>query len=138
MKKKVGIGPLETEVFSVLNTIKKGSVKDIHTALGHDLAITTTATVLDRLYKKRLVNREISTVGYVHYIYEIPSADQIKDGGALKGIIDAFANAFREPLLSYFISMVGSLDDEERKRIITDIESFMETRKGERSIKECE
>ena len=130
MKKKVGIGPLETEVFSALNSIKKGSVKDIHVALGRGLAITTVATVLDRLYRKKLVNREISTTGYIHYIYEILPIDQINDETMLKGIINSFATAFKEPLLSYFVATIGSLDDVERKRIITNIENFMESKKA--------
>jgi predicted transcriptional regulator len=103
--KKSGLGPLEIKILSVLSELKEATVKQVYNSLQKDyrnIAITTVATVLDRLFKKGLVERTLVYDGKPSYVYRVSSSIS-KNEKTMSLIID-FLKAFKEPMKFYFAS----------------------------------
>ncbi|MGQ9720875.1 MAG: BlaI/MecI/CopY family transcriptional regulator [Candidatus Jordarchaeum sp.] len=65
------LGDLESEVMDTLWKLQKASVRDIHEDIKsrRSLAFNTVATILDRLYKKKFVERELIREKGIYYVY---------------------------------------------------------------------
>jgi len=103
--KKSGLGPLEIKILSALSELKEGTVKQVYNSLqkgDRSIAITTVATVLDRLFKKGLVERSLIDDGKPSYVYRV-SSNISKNEKTMSLVID-FLKAFKEPLKFYFAS----------------------------------
>ncbi|MEM0097231.1 MAG: BlaI/MecI/CopY family transcriptional regulator [Conexivisphaerales archaeon] len=113
MKKK-GIGPLELKVLSVVSELGSANIKNIHEKLSsdEDVALTTVATVLDRLYRKGLLSRNLVTDGRPSYVYSI-SKNTFEDSEVLTD----FIKAFKRPLMAYFASNT-TMNEEEIKKLL--------------------
>ncbi|MDP8022859.1 MAG: BlaI/MecI/CopY family transcriptional regulator [Nitrososphaeria archaeon] len=120
--KKSGLGPLEIKILSALSELKEGTVKQVYSELQkseENLAITTVATVLDRLFKKRIVERTLINDGKPSYVYRI-SSNIFKNEKAMSLVID-FLKAFKEPLKFYFAEN-SNLTPEELESIFKALE----------------
>jgi len=120
--KKSGLGPLEIKILSALSELKEGTVKQVYSELQkseENLAITTVATVLDRLFKKRIVERTLINDGKPSYVYRI-SSNIFKNENAMSLVID-FLKAFKEPLKFYFAEN-SNLTPEELESIFKALE----------------
>lgn len=113
MKKK-GIGPLELKVLSAVSELENGNIRDIYAKLAfdEDIALTTVATVLDRLYRKGLLSRKLVSEGRPSYTYSI-SDNAFKDNVLLMD----FVKAFKRPLMAYFASNT-TMSEEEIKKLL--------------------
>ncbi len=113
MKKK-GIGPLELKVLSAVSELENGNIRDIYEKLAfeEDIALTTVATVLDRLYRKGLLSRKLISDGRPSYIYSV-SDNAFKDNVLLMD----FVKAFKRPLMAYFASNT-TMSEEEIKKLL--------------------
>ncbi|MCL4344200.1 MAG: BlaI/MecI/CopY family transcriptional regulator [Nitrososphaerota archaeon] len=113
MKKK-GIGPLELKVLSAVSELENGNIRDIYAKLSseEDVALTTVATVLDRLYRKGLLSRKLVSDGRPSYIYSI-SGNAFEDNIMLTD----FIKAFKRPLMAYFASNT-TMSEEEIKKLL--------------------
>ncbi len=86
-ERRLTLGPLEFEVMEVVWTVGASNVRDVATRMQRSLAYTTVMTTLDRLYKKGLLEREMSDRAFI-YSTEIvarrlgPSAGGRNDGQA--------------------------------------------------------
>src|SRR5208337_4180412 len=60
------LGPLESQVMEVLWDGKECCVRQVLARLDQKFAYTTIMTTLDRLYKKKLLNRRLLGRGYVY------------------------------------------------------------------------
>lgn len=107
--KKRGIGPLELKVLSVVSEIESGNIREIYEKLtgNENIALTTVATVLDRLYKKGLLHRELVSDGRPSYIYSL-SKQSFDDNAVLMD----FVKAFKRPLMAYFASNTNLSEEE--------------------------
>ncbi len=112
--KKSGLGPLELRVLSALSELKEASVKQVYDKLNGEVAITTVATVLDRLFKKGMLERKLVDEGRPYYIYRL--SNEIINNKKTMGLIRDFLTAFREPLKFYFASNLN-LSQEDIERI---------------------
>ena len=65
------LGDLEADVLEALWKLESAHVKAIHKEVTKKrrVAVTTVATVLDRLFEKRLVDRELKKMRGLHYEY---------------------------------------------------------------------
>ncbi len=112
--KKRGIGPLELKVLTAVSELENGRIKDIHAKLSEDenVALTTVATVLDRLYRKGLLSRKLVSDGRPSYVYSI-AGDALGDNA----MITDFIRAFKRPLMAYFASN-STMSEEEIRRLL--------------------
>ena len=93
------LGGLEADIMATLWDIQAGSVKRIHEGIcqKRKAAITTVATVLDRLYEKGLVERELEKSKSLYYQYR-PSVTKKQfekkvAGAVLKGLFETFGDS---------------------------------------------
>ena len=117
------LGDLEADIMKTIWTIQKGDVKSIHKELNKErkAAITTVATVLDRLHKKGLVQRELIKEGGVHYVYS-PAMTRVQfESTVVSNVLRGLFESFGESAISYLVHTTGIEDEEAeelRKRLI--------------------
>jgi predicted transcriptional regulator len=102
---KENLSPLEAKVLEILLSGKKMKVRDVHAAVSKNekVVLTSIAVMLDRLYEKHLVDREIETCrGGTRYIYFLKkSAEEIEED-YLKDQVDGIINKFGDKAVVYF------------------------------------
>ena len=81
MKKRKAPGELELVVTAALKKLKKASVATIVASLDDQYAYTTILTILSRMYKKKLVEREKHHRQYLYSLVKKKSAiiEKIKE-----------------------------------------------------------
>ena len=91
------IGALETQVLSSLRDLGEAPARDVRKALekhGTRVAYTTVATILSRLFEKRLVRRRRETCrGGERYVYRPAEVEQKYLLNLLKGVVAMFGAA---------------------------------------------
>lgn len=88
----------------------RGNVHEVRAALGHDVAYTTVMTVLDRLYKKGIFERQRDGRAYVYWTSASP---QQHESSAAMGLIGPLLGQGPEaaaPILSSLVDAVGERD----------------------------
>lgn len=105
------LGDREREVLEVLWHSGSGTVHDVAGKLSAPLAYTTVMTILDRLYKKRLVLREKQDRAFV-YSAGI-SASALEQGRTSDWVRQLFSTsvAGQDVLLSCFVDAVQRYDE---------------------------
>jgi predicted transcriptional regulator len=84
-------------------------VRDVHEHLDGRVAYTTLMTTLDRLYKKRLLDRTKSGRAFV-YAPRVSAAEL--EQGIAEDVIDALLGGAAEPVLACIVDAVGERDRE--------------------------
>jgi predicted transcriptional regulator len=88
------LGSLEAEVMASLATVREASARDVRKRLegrGITVAYTTVATILGRLYDKRLVRRRRETCrGGTRYVYRSVDFERKYLRNLLKGVVTLF------------------------------------------------
>ncbi len=107
------LGDLEADIMKTIWTIKSGDVKTIHKHLNEErkAAVTTVATVLDRLYAKGLVKRELVKEGGVRYVYSPAMTRSQFDSTVVRNVFKGLFESFGESAISYLVENTG-VDDE--------------------------
>ena len=108
------VGPLELKVLGILNTGGTLSVTDIQATLkssGNDLAYTTVMTVLVRLHKKGLVNRDKDGRQFMY------SATKKKDSSPLKIFERVKTSLFGSEKLRPILGLLESDDGLSREEL---------------------
>jgi predicted transcriptional regulator len=106
------LGTLEREVMDAVWRLGPATVRDVRAALDHRVAYTTVMTVLDRLYRKGVLERERQGRAYVYSAAASP--DQLQSALAL-GLLARVLGRGREaasPVLSSLVDTVGARDRE--------------------------
>lgn len=105
------LGEREREVLEVLWHSGSATVHDVAARLSAPLAYTTVMTILDRLYKKRLVLREKRDRAFV-YSAGI-SASALEQGRTSDWVRQLFSTSIagRDVLLSCFVDAVQQYDE---------------------------
>lgn len=122
------LGDLEADIMKTVWTIESGDVKTIHRHLNKErkAAVTTVATVLDRLYAKGLVERELVKEGGVHYVYSPSMTRSQFDSTVVRNVLRGLFESFGESAVSYLIRSAGIEDDETAEKLRKRLEQLKE------------
>jgi len=106
------LGDLEADIMDVLWRIHHGNVKEIHKEIGQErrAAITTVATVLDRLHEKNLVERELKKDGGLHYEYKPAVTKKQFEKTVAKTVLEGLFEAFGDSAISYLVDRAAIKD----------------------------
>ena len=115
------LGPLEITVMEILWTHGESNVRDVVDRLDRPLAYTTIMTTLDRLYKKRLLDRQkLDRAFYYSPTFTRDEWEHKRAGDFVAGFL-ATPEPSRELLISCLVEAVGQHDeallDEMEKKI---------------------
>ena len=98
------LSPLEAEVAGVLWSCgRKMKAREIHRKLKKKVAHTSVAVILNRLYEKKILTREVETGrGGIHYIYvpQVSRADLEED--IVRNTVDRLIGNFGSVAVNYF------------------------------------
>ena len=116
----VFLGPLEEDVMDVVWRLGAGNVRDVVRHMERNLAYTTIMTTLDRLYKKGLLDRELTDRAFVYSAKVTREEwDRRRAGEMMAGFLQGPEES-QHLLLSCLVDAVGThdamlLDELERK-----------------------
>jgi len=120
------LGDLEADIMRAIWKLEAANVKEIHgeVNLERKAAITTVATVLDRLYDKGLVDRELIKTGKLRYEYRpaltLGEFERTVVSNVFKGLFETFG----ESAVSYLVQNSGLEDEEALKALKNRLESL--------------
>jgi len=117
----LSLGPLEIEVMEKMWQFGPSNVRDVVGRLDRTLAYTTVMTTLDRLFKKGLLNREMTDRAFIYKAKVTKEEfDRRRAGDIMAGFL-AGPEESRQLLLSCLVDAVGTHDamllDELEKKI---------------------
>lgn len=125
------IGELESEVLEVLQDRKEpGTVGDVLSVIRkkRDVAYTTISTTLDRLHKKKLVERSaIPGRGGTKYLFSIGKNEKLKNS-IIQSSLDRLTGAFGGMTYSTLYRNVSSLPKEDLERLKKQVDRALKAR----------
>lgn len=125
------IGELESEVLEVLQDRKEpGTVGDVLSVIRkkRDVAYTTISTTLDRLHKKKLVERSaIPGRGGTKYLFSIGKNEKLKNS-IIQSSLDRLTGAFGGMTYSTLYRNVNSLPKEDLERLKKQVDRALKAR----------
>ena len=95
------------------------SVREFHDKIGHSrpVAVTTVATILDRLYRKGMLSRRLVKEGGPHYLYSSRlSKDEFKHV-VVNNVMGALLRGFNDMTVAYLAERMA--DKPEGHRILS-------------------
>lgn len=115
------LGPLELDVMEVMWNFGESNSRDVMERMERKLAYTTVMTTLDRLYKKGLLDREMTDRAFMYrFRLSREEWDRRRAGEMMAGFL-AGSEESRHLLLSCLVDAVGTHDavllDELEKKI---------------------
>jgi predicted transcriptional regulator len=109
------LGDLEAAIVEELwKTGQPLSVKDFHDKLARNrqIAVTTVATILDRLYRKGLLSRKLVKGGGPHYIYSSRLSEEEFKHAVVNNVMGALLRGFNDVTVAYLTEkMAGTPGD---------------------------
>lgn len=122
------LGNLEADVMKVVWEIGSGDVKIIHEHLNRErkAAITTVATVLDRLYGKGLVERDLVKESGVRYEYRPAMSRKQFEGAVVRNVFKGLFETFGDSAINYLVQNAGILDQEAVEELRRNLEKLKE------------
>ena len=104
------LGSLERDVLEIVWRNRGITVRGVHEQLGADIAYTTVMTTLDRLYRKRLLDRTKSGRAFVYAARA--TRQELEDSVASDVVNGLMASQWSAPLpfLSNLVDTVGERD----------------------------
>ena len=108
------LGDLEADIMKTIWEIQSGDVKTIHKELNKErkAAVTTVATVLDRLNGKGLVERTLVKSGGVKYVYSPAMTRKQFESTVVSNVFKGLLESFSESAISYLAQSTGVEDEE--------------------------
>jgi predicted transcriptional regulator len=108
------LGDLEADIMKTIWTIQTGDVKTInkHLNMERKAAVTTVATVLDRLHAKGLVQRDLVKEGGIRYVYSPAMTRTQFDSTVVRNVFKGLLESFGESAISYLVQSTGIEDKE--------------------------
>jgi predicted transcriptional regulator len=107
---RFALGDLEA---SVLRTLwEKGkplTVRDLQAKLSRTrpLAVTTVATILDRLYQKRIVSRKLVKDGGPHYLYSARVTEDEFKHAVVDNVMNGLLRSFNDMTVTYLAEIMS-------------------------------
>jgi len=125
----LALGKLERQVLDETWSRRETSVRDIYLAFGETIAYTTLMTTLDRLFKKRLLNRRKD--GRAFYYSPAVSREEFEHGireDVIDGLLGNGAEGVR-PVLACIVETVSEHD----RALLDELERLVKEKKRELS-----
>lgn len=107
---RFALGDLEAAILRELWVLNKPvSVRDFQarTSRTRPLAVTTVATILDRLYQKGLVSRQLVRAGGPHYLYKARVTEQEFRHEVVDNVMGTLLQGFNEVTVAYLAERMG-------------------------------
>lgn len=122
------LGELEADIMKTIWAIQSGDVKTIHKELNKErkAAVTTVATVLDRLHRKGLVRRKLVKGAVVRYVYRPAMTRSQFDSTVVRNVFKGLFESFGESAISYLVQTTGIEDQEALEELRKKLEQLME------------
>jgi predicted transcriptional regulator len=118
------IGELESDVLEVLKSKGQATAADVMESLkeNRNIAYTTVSTTLDRLFKKRLVERKaMPGPGGTKYLFSLGKDEKLKRK-IVESTLDRITSAFGETAYSAIYRRLDSLPEEELDKLKKQVE----------------
>lgn len=122
------LGDLEADIMKTIWAIQSGDVKTIHNELNKErkAAVTTVATVLDRLHGKGLVQRELVKGAGVRYVYSPAMTRNQFDSTVVRNVFKGLFESFGESAISYLAQSTGIEDQDALEELRKKLEQLKE------------
>lgn len=107
---RFALGDLEAVVLRQLWESKKPlSVREFQSKIARTrpVAVTTVATILDRLYGKGLVSRQLSKEGGTHYLYRSKVTEAEFKQAVVKNVMERLLESFNDVTIGYLAERMG-------------------------------
>lgn len=104
------LSPLEEDVLSVLWRKEEARVRDVHAHLSRKkrVALTSVAVTLDRLHKKKAVQRRVETGrGGPHYLYTPLNGRAEFERSIIDSAVNRLISSFGSSAVTYFNERFG-------------------------------
>jgi predicted transcriptional regulator len=111
---RFALGDLEATVLRQLWGAEGSlSVKDFQVELSKSrpVAVTTVATILDRLYRKHLVSRTMVRDGGPHYLYRARVTEQEFKHAVVDNVMGTLLHSFNDVTVAYLAERMGVTED---------------------------
>ena len=72
------------------------------------VAVTTVATILDRLYRKGLVLRQLAREGSPHYLYRAKITEEEFKQAVVKNVMEGLLQGFNDVTVAYLAEKMGA------------------------------
>ncbi|MDA4111090.1 MAG: BlaI/MecI/CopY family transcriptional regulator [Thaumarchaeota archaeon] len=118
------IGELESDVLEVLKSKGQATAADVMEVLQgrREIAYTTVSTTLDRLFKKRLVERKaMPGPGGTRYLFSLGKDEKLKRK-IVESTLDRLTSAFGETAYSAIYKKLDSLPEDELDHLKKQVE----------------
>ncbi|NQV08437.1 BlaI/MecI/CopY family transcriptional regulator [Candidatus Woesearchaeota archaeon] len=99
------LSPLESDVLEVIWPNKKKKVREIYTVLKQKrkVVLCSIAVILDRLYERGIVNREVEKgKGGIHYIYYPKQNREEFRESVVESAVNKLIDKFGQTAVTYF------------------------------------
>lgn len=92
------------------------SVRDFHDKLAHSrqVAVTTVATILDRLYRKGMLSRKLIKEGGPHYLYSPRLSRNEFKHVVVNNVMGALLRSFNETTVAYLAERMAEKPGDRR------------------------
>lgn len=124
------LGDLEADVLGALWKLKTSDVRGIHQEVSRKrkLAVTTVATVLDRLFEKGLVERELKRAKGIRYEYR-PSLTEVElKDNIVRDVVRGLLETFGDATISHLIETAGIKDEQKAQEFMSYLEKMKQKR----------
>ena len=124
------LGDLEAAVLRQLWQVDKPvSVRDFQGMISrtHPIAVTTVATILDRLYQKGLVSRQLTRIGGPHYMYRARMTENEFKHAVVNNVMGTLLQSFNDVTVTYLAEKMSS-DSPNDRRILSKYLSRLKNR----------
>lgn len=117
------LGQLEKQVMDIIWEQSPCSARDVLTKLRTEkqLAYTTVATILQRLYDKKLLNRKEDKAGY---IYSPKLSKEQYSKKIAKSFLNKFIDSFGDTAIVSFAETVDTLPEKRKKYFLDLLETY--------------
>ena len=92
------------------------SVKEFHEKISRTraVAVTTVATILDRLYAKRILSRKLVSEGGPHYLYSPRLSEDEFKHTVVNNVMGALLDGFNEVTVAYLTAKMAETPGDRR------------------------
>ncbi|MEK7570356.1 MAG: BlaI/MecI/CopY family transcriptional regulator [Patescibacteria group bacterium] len=109
-----GFGALETAIMEVIWAASPVTVRDVLQTLKRDCAYTTVMTVMQRLFDKGVLQRQLVDNAY-QYTPAIPKAQFVQQ--AVRKSVDQLVGGYGDVALAHFVDALDAVDPKRLEKL---------------------
>ena len=97
------LSPLEAEIIKKLASSKRYRTRDIYALVKNKASKSSVSVILDRLYRKGLVNRTVETAkGGIRFVYTLEQNEEKFEKKVVENVVDSIIQRFGSKAVVYF------------------------------------